>query len=150
MQAVRNGEKRLNHDGAGRFTPGNQAARGARHASAVAGLRRAFVEAITVEDMQRIARALVEKAAAGDVKAAEKLLAFCLGRPDATTWTADNLSQAEQKEADAGIPPWSRTPDAILEHVGVRAGYTAAGHDQFDAADPRPRRSARQKVAALA
>jgi hypothetical protein len=96
-----NGAKRPDHGHDGRFVPGNQAAAGARHAKSVAALRRAFVTELSTADMARIARALCEKAVRGDVKAAQVLLAYSLGKPEAAAWSDDTIMAAEAGMAKA-------------------------------------------------
>ena len=57
---------------AGTFAPGNKAAAG--RSSRSAELRRAFIDAVSLEDVQEIAAALVKSAKGGDIAAAKLLL----------------------------------------------------------------------------
>ena len=63
----------------GTFAPGNKAAAG--RSSRAVELRRAFVDAVSVEDIQAIASALVKSAKDGDIAAA-KLVLDRLGKVD--------------------------------------------------------------------
>lgn len=63
----------------GKFTKGNQAAKGRR--SARAAQRKAFSEAVSPAQLVEIARSLVEMALSGDVSAAKLVLAYVLGPP---------------------------------------------------------------------
>ena len=63
----------------GTFAPGNKAAAG--RSSRAAELRKAFVDAVSVEDIQAIAFALVKSAKDGDISAA-KLVLDRLGKAD--------------------------------------------------------------------
>ncbi len=68
-------------DARGRFTSGNPGGPGNPLGAQVAKLRTAMVEAVSVEDLREIAKALTRKAAKGDVSAAKVVLAYTLGRP---------------------------------------------------------------------
>ena len=63
-------------DSAGRFAPGNQAARGHGRplAHEVQELRRCMLEAASPEDMAAVVRRLIEDAKAGSVPAAKLLM----------------------------------------------------------------------------
>ena len=63
----------------GTFAPGNKAAAG--RSSRAMELRKAFVDAVSVEDIQAIAAALVKSAKDGDISAA-KLVLDRLGKVD--------------------------------------------------------------------
>src|ERR1700680_4032660 len=71
-------------DQRGRFAPGNRGGTGNPFARQVAGLRKAFLQGITVEDLAAIAAALLAKAKQGDVAAAKLVLAYAIGKPQAT------------------------------------------------------------------
>lgn len=75
-----NGHER---DGSGRFTPGNQAARGRTHphAARVAELRSAMLEAITPESIRKAVLALIAEAERGNIVAVRELLDRAVGRP---------------------------------------------------------------------
>ena len=66
-------------DEGGKFTSGNQAAAGARRSRAHE-LRSWFRDAVTEEDLQAVAAALVAKAKEGDTRAAALLLDRLYGR----------------------------------------------------------------------
>ena len=67
-------------DGAGRFAPGNQVAKGNPHAKRVGALRTAMLDAVSEEDMRAIISKLVELAKAGSVQASREVLERCLGK----------------------------------------------------------------------
>lgn len=75
-------------DALGRFVPGNQAAAGHPRpfAAQAAALRKAFVEAVTPEDLAAVAHKLISKAKAGDLGAIKLLLSWTLGKPDEPLW----------------------------------------------------------------
>ncbi len=71
-------------DDAGRFSRGNQFARGnptARHAQR---LRQLFIVGVTEDDIKTIVSKLVEMAKDGDIQAANLLLTRALGKPSTT------------------------------------------------------------------
>lgn len=110
-------------DGRGRFGKGNQAAvgRAAPHAAKVAALRAALLSAVTEEDVQAIAKALIEKARNGDLRAARELLDRVLGAPDKVTWSIDNLAVAEKTAlAEAEWLEWHGLSEAerLLRSIG--------------------------------
>ncbi len=67
-------------DGLGRFGPGNKFGAGKLTQSRMSQYRRAFHAAVTDEDMQAIARAMVGLAVAGDVPAARYVTEQCIGK----------------------------------------------------------------------
>ena len=82
-------------DERGRFIAGNGIGTGNPHAKQVARLRSALLDAVTPNDMTRIARKLVAMALDGDVHAAQILFDRCLGRP----LESDVLSRIEELES---------------------------------------------------
>lgn len=75
---------RIGRDASGRFAPGNPGGPGAiahERTKRTRALRQALCDAVTHEDMAAVARALVERAKAGDVAAARELLDRIIGRP---------------------------------------------------------------------
>jgi hypothetical protein len=78
----------------GRFTRGNRAAAGNPFCRAVAARRKALLDAISDEDVGRVARKLYEQALAGDTAAAKVLLLYVVGRP-AEPANPDTLDQHE-------------------------------------------------------
>lgn len=69
-----------NRDALGRFAEGNPGGPGNPLAKRVADVKRAFLEAVTVEDIAAIARRLVQDARAGDNVAAKIILERTLGK----------------------------------------------------------------------
>lgn len=82
----------------GRFGPGNRAARGNPHARRVARLRTALIRAVTPEDVEAVAVALLAKGKDGDVGAARELLQRLLGPPVALD-VIERLDAVEQRLA---------------------------------------------------
>src|SRR5687768_18560360 len=82
--------------GNGRFAPGNRIAKGNPHAKKVARLRAALLKAVTPEDVQDVAAALLAAAKGGDVAAARELMQRLLGPPEAIDLTA-RLDALEQQ-----------------------------------------------------
>jgi len=82
-------------DSSGRFTAGNTVAKGNPYAKRVAAFRQALMDAVTVEDIAQIARALVAKAKGGDTVATRIILDRLLGKPEAL----DILERIEALEA---------------------------------------------------
>ena len=70
-------------DARGRFTTGNRCATGRK----VTDLRRALLEAVTLQDMADIAAGLIAAAKAGDLQAAALLFDRVLGKPMTTQET---------------------------------------------------------------
>jgi hypothetical protein len=65
----------------GRFAKGNTGGPGNPFARQMARLRRAFCKMVTEEDIQAVARQLLEQAKAGDVAAARLALSYTIGKP---------------------------------------------------------------------
>src|SRR5215471_10232735 len=84
-------------DNAGRFCKGNPGGPGNPHARYAAELRKAFAEEVKPEDLRKLARALVEKAQAGDCAAARLVLSYSLGKPLEGADT-DRLDELECKQ----------------------------------------------------
>ncbi len=75
---------RIGRDASGRFAPGNPGGPGAiahERTKRARELRQALHDAVTPEDVAAVARALVDRAKAGDVAAARELLDRIIGRP---------------------------------------------------------------------
>ena len=87
---------RTPHDG--RFAPGNRAAAG--RSSRASELRKAFQEAITPEDIQAIATALVKSAKDGDIAAAKLILDRCCGKADPV---ADEVANRDRENSISNI-----------------------------------------------
>ena len=72
-------------DARGRFVPGNPGGPGNPYGAKDAALRRAFLNAVTPEQVERIARKLLELAEAGNVEAANVLMSLRAGYPAIAT-----------------------------------------------------------------
>jgi hypothetical protein len=68
-------------DANGRFTIGNPGGAGNPFARQVAGLRQALINSVTPEDIQAVAKALIQRAAEGNVQAAKLLFSYAIGKP---------------------------------------------------------------------
>src|SRR5437870_7469655 len=103
LQAQKNGgqypppERALHdsgHDSRGRFAQGNRGGPGNPFARQVAALRQAFLDAVTPEDLQRIAQRLIVQAVLGDIPSAKLVLGYVLGKiPEPVN--PDTLDQEE-------------------------------------------------------
>lgn len=82
----------------GRFEPGNQCSKGRQNHSAE--LKRAFTEAVTVQDIENIVKTLVRMAADGDVPASKLVLDRALGKPDSGPMVALQINQASNESDD--------------------------------------------------
>jgi hypothetical protein len=67
----------------GKFARGNPGGTGNPFARRVAELREAFLDAVSADDLNAIARTLAQRAKEGDVAAGKLLLAYVLGKPTA-------------------------------------------------------------------
>lgn len=84
---------RIGRDASGRFAPGNAGGPGAiahERSKRARELRQALHAAVTPEDIAAVARALVDRAKAGDVAAARELLDRIIGRPIPVQATGDD------------------------------------------------------------
>ncbi len=79
----------------GRFTVGNPGGPGNPHIKRVSHLRAMLMAAVTDEDLQAIARMLIDKAKDGDMPAIRELLDRTIGKPAQT----DLLERIEALEA---------------------------------------------------
>lgn len=89
---------RIGRDASGRFAPGNPGGPGAiahERTKRARELRQALHDAVTPEDMAAVARALIDKAKAGDVAAARELLDRIIGR----------AIPAKTTDGDSGVGP---------------------------------------------
>jgi hypothetical protein len=68
-------------DAKGRFTIGNPGGKGNPFARQVAALRQALINSVTPEDIQAVAKALLQRAAEGNVSAAKLLFSYAIGKP---------------------------------------------------------------------
>jgi hypothetical protein len=81
----------------GRFCKGNKGGPGNPFARQVAAMRQELFGALTREDIATIARAMIDKAKAGDVAAARLVLQYTLGRPAAAV-DPDRLDEMEWQQ----------------------------------------------------
>ena len=85
----------------GKFIPGNPGGPGNPYARASAEMRKAFMEAVTIEDMKAIARTLCERAKKGEIPAIAILLDRALGKvnpaPDPDTLDIEEMELAQKK-----------------------------------------------------
>jgi hypothetical protein len=123
-------------DAAGKFTKGNQAARGRANAfyRRQASLRQALVEEVGEEGLRQLARKLLAQALAGDVAAARTLLAYLVGKPrpaaDPDRVDLDEMQLIRERPSDA----------EILLHLidGVPPGAAAAAIQSTEKAEESP------------
>src|SRR5437763_7875991 len=112
----------------GRFAAGNRGGPGNPFARRVAELRKAFIEAVTYEDLQSICQRLISLAVEGDVSAARLLLGYVLGKfpvpvnpdtldQDEVRLYSQNLSVTELQEAQHVSPP--RVSLAVLRATSM-------------------------------
>jgi hypothetical protein len=99
-------------DGRGRFSAGNRGGPGNPFARQTAALRRAFLAVVTPEDLEAIARMLLERARGGDLVAVKLLLLYAIGRPveavdpdslDVQEWGLFQQSQASAEQLNAAL-----------------------------------------------
>ncbi len=82
-------------DPSGKFATGNKAGRGNPHAKHVAKLRSALLNAVSEEDIERVVKALLDQALAGDVASIKELLLRVLGKPQEVDLT-ERLERVEE------------------------------------------------------
>jgi hypothetical protein len=80
----------------GRFGPGNKFGRGNPVTRKLGTMRVAFLDAVAAENLQALARQLLEMALGGDLAAAALFLAYAVGKPG----EAMNPDDADQEEFD--------------------------------------------------
>jgi hypothetical protein len=100
----------------GKFVKGNKGGPGNPFARKIAAMRRAFFDAVTEEDLAAIARAMIEKAKAGDVAAARLVMQYTMGKP-AEAVDPDRLDEMEWQQ-------WTReevTPTGHEVFTGLHA-----------------------------
>src|SRR5262245_43080787 len=82
LQPFVNGQAAANgRETNGRFARGNGGGPGNPFARKVAALRSALFDAVTADDVRRIARRLVRRARAGELAAIKLLFTYILGKP---------------------------------------------------------------------
>jgi hypothetical protein len=87
-------------DSNGRFTKGNRGGPGNPFARQVAALRKALLDAVTVEDIDAIAKKLLQLAKEGDLAAIKIILAYTIGKPKITV-EPDHLDVEEWEHLKA-------------------------------------------------
>jgi hypothetical protein len=113
-------------DGKGRFTKGNAGGPGNPFARRSAAARKACCEAVSHQDLVEIARALKDRARAGDVAAAKLALAYVVGKPtdvvEPDTLDLQEFQQYEEQVRRYGsLPSVAATPDLGLACTIARA-----------------------------
>src|SRR4051812_2623968 len=88
----------------GHFARGNKGGPGNPHARQMARLRRAFLDAVSDEDMAEVTRTVLAKAKGGDLAAARLLYQYGQGRPPAMP-DPDALDAHEMRNHFARIVP---------------------------------------------
>lgn len=111
-------------DTRGRFAAGNAGGPGNPYAKKVAEFRRALVDAVTPEDLEAVAKALVRKAKAGEIPAIRELLDRLLGKPVQTTAVAlaDTDQEAELRDKQCVWGPLSAEKIRRLEQIDEMLG----------------------------
>jgi hypothetical protein len=110
----------------GRFNKGNVGGAGNPFARQVAALRSAFVRAVSEQDIDDIAMALIIRAKSGDVPAAKLLLAYCIGKP-VDTVEPDRLDIDEWKLTQQTAAEPSEFTDALNRMPVQMASKLVAG-----------------------
>ncbi len=100
----------------GTFAPGNRAAAG--RSSRAAELRRAFTEAITPEDIQVIASALVKSAKDGDIAAAKLIFDRVLGKADPVR---DEVTSRDRENSISRLLEMARARQAERQATNAEA-----------------------------
>jgi len=106
----------------GRFAPGNPGGPGNPFARQVAALRQALLNAVTPDDIHTVAKALVQRAAEGNVQAAKLLLSYSIGKPqpapepdhmDADEWNV--YRETVPMKQESGVVVASGLPEVHLK-----------------------------------
>jgi hypothetical protein len=102
-------------DAKGRFRRGNAGGPGNPFARQVAELRKAMLEAVTVERIRNITESMVQRAESGDVAAAKLVLQYTLGKPAAAV-EPDRVEIDEHRlRAESALPAHVWTE--IFDHL---------------------------------
>ena len=112
-------------DGSGRFLPGNPGGPGNPLARQIGRLRSALHEALTVEDMGRVVRAMLQKAQAGDVAAARLCLEYALGKPMQGSVAAALDAECAQQLTEEGLSALSRDEQLLRLQLYQKMGEKA-------------------------
>jgi hypothetical protein len=121
------------HDALGRFLQGNLYGKGNPFARHNAAFRQAFCEEATPEDLQQIARTLLNAAKGGDWVAAQVALRWLLGRPpdpvdpyalllQAAALEAVHRARQEQRGAPAAREEPSRGDENLPDLSALLSG----------------------------
>jgi len=106
----------------GRFAPGNPGGPGNPFARQVAALRQALLNSVTADDIQAVAKALIQRASEGNVQAAKLLLSYSIGKPqpapepdhmDADEW--DVYRETVPMKQESGVVVGAGVPEAHLK-----------------------------------
>jgi len=106
----------------GRFAPGNPGGPGNPFARQVAALRQALLNSVTPDDIQTVAKALIQRASEGNVQAAKLLLSYAIGKPqpapepdhmDADEW--DVYRETVPMKQESGVVVGAGVPEAHLK-----------------------------------
>ena len=111
-------------DASGRFVKGCKGGPGNPHAQHVGQLRSALLEAVTAEDMEAIARKLVESAKAGNVQAVKELLDRLVGKP------AQAIHMVSEAATTVRVVLHDRTESPTHKMVQAMMAEEALGADE--------------------
>jgi hypothetical protein len=114
------------HDALGRFVKGNPGGPGNPHHRKVAGLRQALLNIVTEEDVEAIARKLIDVAKEGSLAAIKLFLAYVIGKP------GDKDVMAAAMWLDENDMPWMKPAAAKVD-----AASKPQGESSSPAGDPR-------------
>jgi hypothetical protein len=118
----------------GRFAPGNAAGKGNPFARRLASRRQAILDAVSDEDVGRVARALLEQASRGDVAAAQVLLGYVVGRPTKATDpdTLDAVELRQLLELPHRVEIIGRTLDRLSAErgLGIARAFIASAEEK--------------------
>jgi hypothetical protein len=122
-----------NRDAKGRFVIGNAGGTGNPFARQVALLRQALINSVTPEDIQAVAKALIQRAAEGNVQAAKLLFSYAIGKPqpapepdrmDADEWDVYRETAPMKVESAAVVA--SGVPDVHLKFARMMRPLAAS------------------------
>jgi hypothetical protein len=153
-------------DQRGRFAKGNPGGPGNPFARRTAHLRRVLSMAVTEEDVEAIAKRLLEQAKAGDVAAARLLLRYAIGQPteavdpdtlDQQEWTIFRqvpvpAPEVERLLHDVPVDFACGLARALVPHLADIAAQKAKPilTGTVQPSNKRPRRGKRRRASALA
>ncbi len=132
----------------GRFAVGNPGGPGNPFARQVAGLRQALLNGVTADDLQCVARKLVELAKDGNVQAAKLLLSYTIGKPqpapepdrmDVDEW--EGYRETAGMKTETAEMAAAGAPEHHLSHVRIlRPLISSLNHEQLmnEVVNPKP------------